>query len=537
MAPTDEDLHSLGRDSVSNDTDDGTDWENTSGVDADGKTPGAANIGNATVISFLEATQIDTDRINKSRPVFAPQSLPGFSIRDGVLIESQMEQEVLSPSPILSSPSLPSPPAGATLIDFDDLTAPTAFVETVRLTDRYAMLGVIFEGPGGNDGGAILDEGSNFGVSGHSSPNFLCFNNGASLSDGGIPQCPETLHFEPSISSIQALVGAGHSVGQVTIEAFNASNELVDSATITLSSLMTPIAVSGPGIVRVEISTTADTFALDNLTFSPDDCQTTWDVYLGTNPNELELIASDLDETNFCPGWLEICTQYFWKVVAKNPSGETPGPIWSFRTEISGAYCYKKQAINILEDILQQDPAAEEVLQAIVNLYLSLGNNDAAIALADVIESSVFWSDPNRISERQGGYAGADVFEYEQIACTLLDTYIQNRGSAFATEVEEVWQLLAEADKQLAETAISDAVFQGADPVVITDAKIVKSQGDAAKAQGGTQIFEMALPKYAQAWQEATNSLGPDADVNRDGIVDTDDFIIFADRWLDTVTP
>ena len=65
-----------------------------------------------------------------------------------------------------------------------------------------------------------------------------------------------------------------------------------------------------------------------------DACPTTWDVYLGTDPCALGLVASNLADPNYCPpGVLEGGTTYFWQVIAKNPSGETPGNVWSFETE------------------------------------------------------------------------------------------------------------------------------------------------------------------------------------------------------------
>ncbi len=68
------------------------------------------------------------------------------------------------------------------------------------------------------------------------------------------------------------------------------------------------------------------------------DYPTTWDVYLGTNPSALKLVATNLNEQYFCPCGSQIpCvldswTWYFWKVVTKGPSSEMPGPIWSFKT-------------------------------------------------------------------------------------------------------------------------------------------------------------------------------------------------------------
>jgi hypothetical protein len=65
---------------------------------------------------------------------------------------------------------------------------------------------------------------------------------------------------------------------------------------------------------------------------APPSPATSWDVYLGTNPEELVLVATDLDQPTYCPGCLETWTRYFWRVAAKNPYGEKKGPVWSFTT-------------------------------------------------------------------------------------------------------------------------------------------------------------------------------------------------------------
>src|SRR5438552_522217 len=96
-------------------------------------------------------------------------------------------------------------PMATNLINFDDLAAPTGFISTTRLTNRYQSLGVIFEGPGGLDGGAVLNENSSFGVSGYSRPNFLAFNTNVMMSDGGLARGPETIRFTPSASFVRLL--------------------------------------------------------------------------------------------------------------------------------------------------------------------------------------------------------------------------------------------------------------------------------------------------------------------------------------------
>ena len=194
----------------------------------------------------------------------------GFTVLAGGIVEgtAAVEVPVESGDPPIASASAPLDP-GTVLIDFDDLDAPCYFADTVRLTTRYAALGVVFEGPGGNDGGAILDECSNFGVTGLSSPNFLAFNPGWTMSDGGVPRTPEILHFDRPITYLEALVGSGAS-GTVTLAAYNADNALVDSAAVTLASALAPIAVAGDGIVTVVVSATSGVyFVLDDLQFTP----------------------------------------------------------------------------------------------------------------------------------------------------------------------------------------------------------------------------------------------------------------------------
>ena len=59
---------------------------------------------------------------------------------------------------------------------------------------------------------------------------------------------------------------------------------------------------------------------------------TSWDVYFGTDPEAIELVATDLDQPTYCLGCLQSWTRYYWKIVAKNPNGQKSGPIWSFET-------------------------------------------------------------------------------------------------------------------------------------------------------------------------------------------------------------
>jgi len=55
-------------------------------------------------------------------------------------------------------------PAQAVTINFDDVVAPSLFANALALKNEYASQGVFFDGPQARYGGAILNQGGNFGV-------------------------------------------------------------------------------------------------------------------------------------------------------------------------------------------------------------------------------------------------------------------------------------------------------------------------------------------------------------------------------------
>ena len=64
----------------------------------------------------------------------------------------------------------------------------------------------------------------------------------------------------------------------------------------------------------------------------PDGDPVTYDLYFGTKSSP-PVVATGLTQTTYAPGLLNDDTQYYWKVVSKDDQGgETPGPIWTFRT-------------------------------------------------------------------------------------------------------------------------------------------------------------------------------------------------------------
>ena len=58
-----------------------------------------------------------------------------------------------------------------------------------------------------------------------------------------------------------------------------------------------------------------------------------YDVYLGTDPQNMTLVGSDLEIPSLNVEALQPNTTYTWQVIAKNASGYTEGPLWTFTTE------------------------------------------------------------------------------------------------------------------------------------------------------------------------------------------------------------
>ena len=81
-------------------------------------------------------------------------------------------------------------PAAAFTVNFDNVTAPCFFAGANHLQGKFG--GAKFAGTHGN-GGAIMNECANFGVSNYSPPNFLGFNCNTFTLDGVTPKLPETI--------------------------------------------------------------------------------------------------------------------------------------------------------------------------------------------------------------------------------------------------------------------------------------------------------------------------------------------------------
>jgi hypothetical protein len=171
-------------------------------------------------------------------------------------------------------PSAPSPsPAIAPLlgdysIDFDEVSAPCSFQFALPLRNEYAARGVYFSGPTELGGGARMDECGNFGVTGHSFPNFMAFNRGTGMANGGIPDGPQTITFLPPVNSVTIQAGDEAAIF-IAMECYDLEGNSLGVASFhSPTEELEPLTVTAPGIVRCELR--FDSIAVfDDLTWEP----------------------------------------------------------------------------------------------------------------------------------------------------------------------------------------------------------------------------------------------------------------------------
>ncbi len=175
-------------------------------------------------------------------------------------------------------------------------------------------------------------------------------------------------------------------------------------------------------------------------------------------------------------------------------------------TEPPSPYYLKTETIDQLEGLLTMDVGDQDLIDAIGFLNMSLGLDDPRAGMSG---SDVVWGDPEHVDECHDGYKGVDVFQYEQAACDKLDAYMENDDNAqfdFDGEIEAVRQRWAEADQILAAIAIDDALAHDGDSDDIADAQSLKAEGDAAMADGGSELCDVALDKFEESWEKAVKS-------------------------------
>lgn len=150
-------------------------------------------------------------------------------------------------------------------INFDP---PCAFAETLPLqTAPYMNPGTKIFFVRGE--GAVLDECSNFLVSGHSPPNFLAWNCTATNFDGTKPALPAEIKFLEPVSTVSIKVGSASFAGvNARLIAFDSAFNQVDVAATPLASNLKTLTVMAPEIRYVRLAGPCAMVA-DNLRATP----------------------------------------------------------------------------------------------------------------------------------------------------------------------------------------------------------------------------------------------------------------------------
>jgi hypothetical protein len=149
-------------------------------------------------------------------------------------------------------------------IRFDTVSAPPDFFETIALRN---FGGVRFHGGTGlHDGGAILNQAGNFGVTGYSPPNFLAFNSGAPMKDGGIPQLPEIINFPGEVNNFSMELGSSASIG-ATVFVIGQGHMGTETHSVTLQPALAAVQFTNP-VRNITVSGSASILVIDNLSWT-----------------------------------------------------------------------------------------------------------------------------------------------------------------------------------------------------------------------------------------------------------------------------
>jgi hypothetical protein len=156
----------------------------------------------------------------------------------------------------------------------------------------------------------------------------------ATLSDGSTPVVTGAAAWttsDPAVATVGASTGLVTlvSAGSVTITATydGQSDNLAITVSAAAGGLPGAPAVVSPanGAVDIGVSPVFEWSSAD---------ADTYDIYFGTANPPTNIVRADITQTSGQPpSALNYDTTYYWKVVAKNGSGETEGAVWSFTTE------------------------------------------------------------------------------------------------------------------------------------------------------------------------------------------------------------
>lgn len=98
--------------------------------------------------------------------------------------------------------------------------------------------------------------------------------------------------------------------------------------------------------------------------------EVTYSLYMGKTPDNLELTAEGITDSNYLKTGLEESTTYYWKVIVKDGAGEeTPGPVWRFTTD--------GELSDLIVKTITTDPSDAIDLEQTIIIRAVIENNSA----------------------------------------------------------------------------------------------------------------------------------------------------------------
>ena len=147
-------------------------------------------------------------------------------------------------------------------VNFNTVAAPCHFIDTAPL--RGAFQGAFFAAPG-LDGGATLDECSNFGVNALSPPNFLAFNNAASYTTGGVAKLPEIIAIPGGAIRVSMALSGGNMAGATMAIVAVGPGGVQDVQVLVTSAGFVTHTVTGTHISRLLLVGNPPSLVVDNI--------------------------------------------------------------------------------------------------------------------------------------------------------------------------------------------------------------------------------------------------------------------------------
>ncbi len=177
-----------------------------------------------------------------------------------------------------------------TTINFDDRSAPCNFSSASTPATFYSSVGLTLSSAAFE----VLNECGNFGVTGHTAPNFLAWNNG-----GPATGLSETFTFSPPATSVTLNAGSNKG-GTGTLVAYDSAGGVITSSSISIGTTLQPISVSSTTLIdHVIFTATGASGVVDDLVWV---AETDAD-----SDGYIESEDCDDSDASINPGATEIC--------------------------------------------------------------------------------------------------------------------------------------------------------------------------------------------------------------------------------------